>query len=377
MNAMSPSKFLRTGKGILLLFLVWSIPVVIESVLAHARMTSLDQPSSLVQWLLDSAGEWYAWGIFTPMIFFLAERFPVNRSPRMKNILLLLVFGAVIVSVHGLLKIASSYWVFSEPITTATMVRGMGSYYSWNSPISMLIYIGIIAGATAYLTQIQLRENQLKASQLEAQFAKAQLDTLQRQLEPHFLFNTLNSVSVLTQKGEIAQANRTLTDLSDLLRYVLQHQQTQKIPLHDELELVRRYVAIEQIRFGSRLHISIDAPNDLLPCLVPSFLLQLLVENAIKHGVAEKIGDGNVSVHIRREDRSLHMRVEDNGNGLKANEKGRQGVGIANARKRLALLYGTRYSFEIRDRESGGVAAELAIPIETADSPAHEGNGDD
>lgn len=332
-------------------------------------MTHLGEPSTFTVWLVDSLVEWYVWAVFTPLIFWLAQKYPLNQPPRTKKALILLIYGIILVSVHSVIKIAASYWCFSEPITIETMLRGLGSYYAWNSPLSMLIYVGIIAGATAFIAQIQLRDNQLKASQLETQFTRAQLDTLQRQLEPHFLFNTLNSVSVLMQKGDIARANQTLNDLSDLLRYVLQHQRTQKVTLHEEMELVRRYVGIEQTRFGDRLHVHMDVPTDLLMIPVPSFIVQLCVENAIKHGVTQKMGDANVSVQAKRENGFLQVRIEDDGIGLKEPHDGKsEGIGVSNAKKRLALLYGDNHSFTLQNGNGKGAVAVLRIPIESIET---------
>jgi sensor histidine kinase YesM len=207
-----------------------------------------------------------------------------------------------------------------------------------------------------------LRERELQASRLETEVSRARLDALQRQLHPHFLFNTLNSISVLMQKNEIETANRMLGDLSELLRQVLSSDAVMLVPLREEMEFVRRYTEIERIRFGDRLDVVVDTDDAALGCPVPGFLLQSLVENAIRHGIARKPEGGTVTIAAQRNGQRLRMEVRDTGVGLdRATNDG--GIGIANAQARLRHLYGDKYTLELRNADGGGTLAVVEIPI--------------
>jgi LytS/YehU family sensor histidine kinase len=267
--------------------------------------------------------------------------------------------------VHTFVKIAGSLWVFNEWTNIPFYLDRVYAYAAWMGPWEILIYGCIVGGSIAIDYQKQLRDRELHASRLEAQVTRARLENLQQQLQPHFLFNTLNSISVLVQKGDQKAATRMLSNLSDLLRYVLSRDQTREVALTDELEFVRRYVEIEQTRHGERLQVEIHVDPDTLRARVPGFILQLLVENAIRHGVSKKAGPGKVDVRVARENGHLSMVVADNGVGLplEGATRIREGVGISNARRRLELLYGDGFVFDLRNGESGGAVARMEIPF--------------
>jgi LytS/YehU family sensor histidine kinase len=202
---------------------------------------------------------------------------------------------------------------------------------------------------------------QARTSQLEANLANAQLDALKMQLHPHFLFNTLNTISVMMQQ-DVPAANKMLVRLSSLLRTALANSGEHEIPVRDELEFLRNYLEIEQTRFGNRLSVKIEADPGSLDALVPNMVLQPLAENAIRHGVGSRSLKGLVEVKIARLNGAVILSVYDNGPGPGAGEEPGNGIGLANTKARLAQLYGTDSSFELSQLPSGGTVATVSIP---------------
>jgi len=230
----------------------------------------------------------------------------------------------------------------------------------------MLAY-GTIVGVThAIGFYHRFRERQLAAIQLETQLARAQVDALRMQLNPHFLFNAMNSIAMLIRHQERDEAVRTVAGLSDLLRYVLEDTREQEVSLRQELEFVQRYLSIEEVRFRDRLEIRIDAEPDTMDALVPNLILQPLVENAIRHGIAKRSAARLVTVSTRRSDGELVLEVADDGPGLaKAPSTDGNGVGLSNTQERLKQLYGARQTFDIANAPSQGTVVRLTLPFHT------------
>jgi LytS/YehU family sensor histidine kinase len=228
-----------------------------------------------------------------------------------------------------------------------------------------------IAHALAYYDKY--RERELHAAQLEAGLARAQLQLLQTQLHPHFLFNTLNAISALVHTDAEA-ADRMLATLGDLLRRTLEDFGVQEAPLARELEVVRAYLEIEQARLGPRLRICLDVEPDTPDAYVPTFLLQPLLENAIRHGIAPRPEPGRVEVHVRRDGECLQLEVRDDGPGFSAQPAGADGVGLANTRARLFHLYGAAQRLETSNDPRGGCAVTITLPFRVANGTAL-GNG--
>jgi LytS/YehU family sensor histidine kinase len=205
------------------------------------------------------------------------------------------------------------------------------------------------------------RERELAASQLQGQLAHAQLQALRMQLNPHFLFNALNSISMLVRGGRSAEAVRMLAGLGDLLRGVLEEERPNEVPLREELNFLTRYLAIEQIR-ADRLQVRMEVAPELMDARVPNLILQPLVENAIRHGISRSSAAGLVEIGAWRENGSLLLSVRDDGPGLAAGAEGREGVGLANVRARLARMYGDQQGLEMENAEGGGTRVTLRLP---------------
>jgi two-component system, LytTR family, sensor kinase len=231
----------------------------------------------------------------------------------------------------------------------------------------LLVYWIIVVVSHAVNYYQRYREGELRASQ-------AQLQALKMQLHPHFLFNTLNGVVGLVRDQRNKEAVGMLAGLSDLLRHTLDSAGKQEVPLREELDFLELYLDIQQMRFPDRLRVEMRVEPDTLDALVPNLILQPLVENAVRHGVAPRAAPGTVGVAVEREDGLLRVTVYDDGPGLKRGQQdaGGGGIGLSNTRARLAQLYGARHRFSVRDREGGGVEAVLAIPFRRAEG---EGRG--
>jgi signal transduction histidine kinase len=218
-----------------------------------------------------------------------------------------------------------------------------------------------VGAATAYALLGRLRAREAQALQLEARLAEARLQALASQLQPHFLFNTLNAVATLVHRDPEA-ADATLTRLADLLRATLRQPATHEIPLREELGLLDRYVEIMRVRYGARLTIRVDADESAGDVLVPPFVLQPLVENALEHGVARRAGPGSVVVTARVDAGRLRLEVVDDGPGPSLGDGGESGIGLPNTRRRLATLYGDAQRLVLEAVPGGGARALVELP---------------
>jgi LytS/YehU family sensor histidine kinase len=236
----------------------------------------------------------------------------------------------------------------------------LGSYFVLNCIIYWAV-LGIGYGIQFYR---KYREGVLRASHLETQLVQAQLQALKMQLHPHFLFNTLNAISTLVRKNRNKSATDMIAGLSDLLRLTLESVGVQKVPLKQELDFLETYLEIEQTRFEDRLRIQMDIHPDTLEAFVPNLLLQPLVENAIRHGIAPHSSGGCVEIKARRDEDRLWLQVRDDGPGLPEGDVLNTGVGLVNTRARLERLYGTRHRFSLSNAPTGGAVVTLEIPLE-------------
>jgi hypothetical protein len=222
------------------------------------------------------------------------------------------------------------------------------------------IYIALISAAHAMHFYRRSKERERRSLELEANLAKARLQALTMQLQPHFLFNALNAIAALVHTNPDA-ADEMLAALSDLLRLTLETSHEQELPLRRELEFVERYLMIEHVRFGDRLQFELDVAPETEAALVPTFLLQPLVENAVRHGLEPRSGNGKLVIRARRDNGSLRLSVEDNGVGLREEKPDREGIGLANTRARLRELYDGAANVELRNRD--GLTVELTLPF--------------
>jgi LytS/YehU family sensor histidine kinase len=230
--------------------------------------------------------------------------------------------------------------------------------------IEILIY-GFVFGMIGVIqNQIRAQREAIKSLELERQLSAAQLRALQMQLEPHFLFNTLNAITTLVELGRQEQAVEMLGHLNTILKSTLKRTAPEKVPLSEELEIVENYLAIEQVRFADRLRIEITVEPSALDSLVPCFLLQPIVENAIRHGIAHCESNGLVVATARRDGDVLRLSVRDSGAGMNGQSKTGNGIGLKNTRERLAHFYQGAFDMKALPLPMGGFEVAIAIPYE-------------
>jgi two-component system, LytTR family, sensor kinase len=322
--------------------------------------------------------EYGMWAVLTLPIFWMTRRFGGDR-PTLERVLAFVVIGVVLaIAVDALLKVISRQ-VLPTPTLLASMlpqaprrlppsqpVRGLFSRFSFL--YDFMVYMVVLGAGLArnYIVRYQTRQDearrlQAEAAELHAQLADAQLNALRTQLNPHFLFNTLNAVSTLVDEDPPG-ARRMIARLSDLLRHTLEGDE-QEIPLARELEMLQRYLDIMEVRFQGKLEVSIETEASLDDALVPNLVLQPLVENAFRHGLALMQTVGRVAVRAVRDDGDLVLTVRDNGRGPA--KEVREGVGLTNTRARLTQLYGARQRLALIADEGGGALVEVRFPYHT------------
>ena len=311
--------------------------------------------------LASALADWYVWALLTPAILALGRRFPLVRPGWWWRSVPVLFVASLAFTV---LRVALRSWIAALVPALPAMPFRIGLLAQFHLQVATFWVILGIGAAFEYYAKF--RERELRASQLESRLAQAQLEVLRMQLQPHFLFNTLHTISAFMQEGEIEDADRMISRLSDLLRLALESGGVQEVPLRQEMDFLRRYLEIQQIRFQDQLRMRLDVPDELLDAAVPTLILQPLVENAIKHGVTRRASGGEVAVTVERDDGRLRFLVEDDGPGLDphtARSRGGSGVGLANTRARLEQLYGSDHRFVAGPREHGGTVVELSIPL--------------
>jgi two-component system, LytTR family, sensor kinase len=241
-----------------------------------------------------------------------------------------------------------------------------GFFALWKSKFSnqllstLVLYAIILLVGWMLESRAKLARQQMEAARLNEQLAKAQLSALRHQIEPHFLFNTLNTIAGLVREGRNDGAVDMIAGLSDLLRRTLQTTDRQQVELREELEIVRKYLEIEKARFAERLQLQVDVPGELLHARVPSLILQPIVENAVKHGIAKRVQGGTIAVSAARVNGTLTLRVANDGPGF-ATDWERKGIGLNNVRERLASLYGGAGELVVRN-EDGRAVVRVVIP---------------
>lgn len=308
-------------------------------------------------------GDWYVFALLSVPVVWLARRFGLESGNWLKIAVVHVsgsaIFSAAYIIVRAWVGIWQSGGSFSnafQPLLVKT----------WH--FNLLIYWVIVTVTFAFDYYRKYRERELSTAELEKQLAQARLQALQMQLNPHFLFNSLHSISALMHE-DVERADAMIARLSDLLRAALDSSDTQEVPLRKEFDLLAHYLAIEQIRFGERLEVEINAPAEILEAQVPNLILQPLVENAIRHGIEPRAKQGRIQLRGERSNGALVLEVSDNGPGFSSSRE--EGVGLSNTRSRLRTLYGEEHGFELRQSREGGLLVRLTIPFRTA-SESHE-----
>ena len=342
---------------------VWMIPALLSTVETVIFAAQSGHPIAVWRAFIGEAPQWFGWALLTPAILSLAEHFPLRRPLR-----------ASAVAVHAAASlIAGLLLAFADALVNAWVRPSSGGLLATTRggflgglPATTLVYFAIVIAGYAWRSTARLREREREAAALEAELRRAQLGALRMQLQPHFLFNSLNAVMALVRDQDTGRALAALALLGDVLRATVNAGDANEATLESELDFVRQYLRIEQIRFGDRLAVAFDTDGAPPDALVPVFILQPFVENALKHGVLHGRERNAIIIGAGVDGGSLVLSVRDDGRGLQPLGNG-AGVGIANARRRLEHLYGPRATLDVGPGVAGrGVHVTIAIPLARA-----------
>jgi len=333
----------------LAVFAGWTLLVIVFAVSSSLTYTLNYQPPRWGYTLTMAATEWYVWAAMTPFVAWLARRFHFSRQ--WWRVLVLAAAGVPVAIIK---------------VTLTRVLRGVTddgeTYFQINDlAVQYVIYWAIVLTTHVWLYYRRAQARELQTSQLEALLAQTRLQMLSMQLQPHFLFNTLNTIAELVHQQPEA-AERMIGDLSHLLRETLHAGLVDRVPLSQELALLDRYVEIQRARFGDRLRVTTIADEAARSAMVPSLLLQPLVENAIKHGIGARAGAGHIEIVARSDGDRLLIEIRDDGRGIGSGVT-REGVGLGNCRSRLQTLYGAgKCDLLIANRDGGGAIVRIAMP---------------
>jgi signal transduction histidine kinase len=343
----------------------WVAIGILSGAQFYYMMQAENVPISWAKVFFVQAGQWYSWILLSPLILQLGARFPFERQRWFIRLLIHLAAGALFACVHIALNSLIIMLVRPFPWRQSYEFSFVfGGQLQSDFDLNFLIYWGVLGAGFAFAYYHQYRAGELRAVELQGQLAQAQLQALKMQLHPHFLFNTLNAIAGLVRKNENKAATDMLAGLSDLLRLSLENAGTQEVSLKQELEFLERYLEIERIRFADRLNVSMRIAPETLAARVPNLILQPLVENAIRHGIAPRATAGLIEIRAEREGEKLRLQIKDDGPGLPADKSLSNGVGLSNTLARLQRLYGPAQSLAFDNAPEGGAVVTLEIPFE-------------
>jgi two-component system, LytTR family, sensor kinase len=331
---------------------------------------SMRRDVSWGQALYWAFGDWYEWALLAPAIFWICRRFRFERGSWPKSLAVYFCAGLLLASVHAVMCAVAALiqgWWTAQPVVFGQSLRGL---LANRTHYNLAVFAVIVCAWHAWDYYRQFRERERQATELAGRLAQAQLQALRMQLNPHFLFNTLNAVSSLMLK-DVSAANKMISRLGELLRLTLENSDQQEVPLQQEIDFLRRYLEIEQIRFGSRLELKTEFDSSTLQAAVPNLILQPLVENAIRHAIEPQEAGGQIELRSVRDNGRLVLQVSDNGPGLasesaksaETSDDKRERIGLNNTQERLRKLYGENHQFALTGNATGGITARLSIPF--------------
>ncbi len=351
----------------------WTFVVLLMALRKYVTRLLVFPPGSFSAAFRGLLPDYAGYALFSPLVILLAERFPVGRTGRGRALLVHCGGWLVFSLASALVTVVADVDVYPRlPDQPLPPVPVRWQYwFAARFADDLVAYAAIVALVHALVYHRAHRAREIRAARLEARLSRARLEVLRLQLQPHFLFNTLNSISAL-MATEVPAARRMIADLKELLRLSLERSGAQEVALRDELHLLQRYVDIQRVRFRDRLTVEYRVDPALLGVPVPRLVLQPLVENSIRHGLAPRSSPGRVEVRAERDGAALRLVVADDGVGLSAGggQRDGAGIGLGNTRARLQGLYGERQSLEVRPTPGGGVTVEVRLPIPPERDPA-------
>jgi sensor histidine kinase YesM len=355
---------------VVLLAAIWLLPGVYFAVQVYLQHSSDERPVTINEALLQGLVFWFLWALTSPLILKLTRMFPFRREQWSDALLLHLPAGTIISLTHLLLFVFTTSWIEGNSIRSfdellARFQPVFLSNFAWWS----LVYWTFLVASYAFHFYERYQEGVLRASQLEAQLAQAELQALKMQLHPHFLFNTLHSISALMHE-DVEAADKMVARLGEFLRMTLRNSGTSEITLEEEVKFLECYLDIERIRFEDRLSVNFEIEPSVLTARVPNLIMQPIVENAIRHGIAPQTGPATLAIRAQRRNDSLILEVEDNGPGLSEAATGSRpqhesGLGLSNTRGRLEKFYGGTQRLRLESIPGGGLRVTLLIPLQS------------
>jgi two-component sensor histidine kinase len=340
------------------LFAVATVVAVLYSLERYFYSRLIGEPVALSQLVPRELLFTYTWALLAPLVMYVARRYPVWTERGLLNWAIQL--GSMVTFVVAHIALFTFATVALNPSTPASDIPDtFGRFLLTWTVLDASVFCTLVAVHHAVVYYRVSRDRAIRASQLEMRLAQSQLQMLRMQLQPHFLFNTLHSISALMHK-DVRRADSMIAALSDLLRMSLQNIGAQEVPLQSELEFLQRYLEIMTLRFGDRFAIVMDVAEDVRDARVPNLFLQPLVENSFRHGFGD-VGAGSIRISVRRHGDMLRGDVSDDGRGLRTGHK--DGVGLTSTRPRLQHLYGDRQSFTLQGAPGKGVRVSMAIPF--------------
>jgi len=316
--------------------------------------------------LIWVAGDWLLYGLLTPAVFWLARRIPLVRGAIVRRVPIHLLAAIMLCAAWAGGGLALGWLV--APGQVPPVLMGFVRWFFTSLPFGVAVYFAVLGVEHATFYFVEARERETQAARLAEQLADARLSALRMQMQPHFLFNALNAVTVTVRDGDTVTATRVLERLGELLRRVIRSDQPREVTLAEELDFVRQYLEIEAVRFSDRFEPRFAIDPSLEDALVPELLLQPLVENALRHGLTHRSDATRVEIRASRDGEALRLQVIDDGPGPPT-EPGvsGQGVGLANTRARLATLYGDAASVTLSTGPEGGATVTVRLPYRRAE----------
>jgi two-component system, LytTR family, sensor kinase len=307
---------------------------------------------------------WWCWLVFLPAINWTNKRFGIEKLDTFYWFLFYLFIPVFVVLFHQVVASIPISIFLDSDLNTLIYKRILRNYWVW---VDLIVYYTIMIGLNLVTYRQKNRMNEIRFTQLQSQLANSQLNALKSQLHPHFLFNTLNTLSTLILKEDNQEAERMLSLLTNFLRTTIYSKEEQEIPLKEELLFINHYLEIEKVRFKDKLMVYNNIANDTLSAFVPNFILQPIIENAIHHAIAQKTSDGFIKISSASFGEELTLIVEDNGPGLSdfRGNTSKEGIGLKITKERLFHLYGSDYRLELVSAMPTGLKVIITIPFKT------------
>jgi len=344
---------------------LWCVAAAFEASQSIFMLHEEGKQGGELRLFLTEFATWLPWALATPIVIGLARRFPIIRAPGVRGVgIHLAALGAISLTAEAwsaALQVLFNPWLHRAPPLFWPTWNTTLIYQAMNC---LAAYALILTLTHLVETREQSARQEMEAAQLNEELSKAQLAALRRQIEPHFMFNALNSIAGLVRDQRNDAAVNMIVGLSEFLRRASEDSHRPQVPLAEEVEYLQRYIDIQKVRFGDRLRVSVDIPPDLMDALVPGLLLQPLVENAIKHGLADRIAGGAIRVGAVRHDGRLRLSVYNDGGIAQADEEANGGgVGLVNLRARLGILHGGDADLRLDPVGSQGVEVIVTLPL--------------